>query len=181
MRKFLDGLYDFAAYLAAFLLFVVFLIMMVMSVGRQFTINITDGDEFASWFMVGAAFLGLAHTFKRGELIRMGLVVENVRGGVRRAFEIFALTLGILTTGYIAYQAVKMNWQSWVFEDPSKAVLPIPLWLPQLFLSFGTVLLFVAVVDEWIRVVLLKKWPSYAKEPPKTKEEILERAATGNL
>ena len=50
--------------------------MMVMSVGRQFALNIPAGDDFASWCMAAMAFLGLAHTFKRGEMIRVGLLLE---------------------------------------------------------------------------------------------------------
>ena len=118
MRRALDAIYDAAGFAAAFFLFVTFVIMMVMSVGRQFAINITDGDEFASWCMVAMAFLGLAHTFKRGEIIRMGLVIESFSGPTRRVMEIIALTLATLIVGFFTYQAVKMNWQSWVFNDP---------------------------------------------------------------
>ena len=91
MRIFLDRLYLCAGYAAGAFLVLIFAIMMVMSVGRQFALNIPAGDDFASWCMAAMAFLGLAHTFKRGEMIRVGLLLErlhrraNAGRGDRRA------------------------------------------------------------------------------------------------
>ena len=57
--------------------------MMFMSVGRQFGLNIPAGDDFASWCMAAMAFLGLAHTFKHGEIIRVGILLERLTGRKR--------------------------------------------------------------------------------------------------
>ena len=41
----------------------IFVLMMVLSVGRPIGLNIPAGDDFVSWCMAAMAFLGLAHTF----------------------------------------------------------------------------------------------------------------------
>ena len=61
LRRALDALYLFAGYAAGAFLVMIFAIMMVMSVGRQFSLNIPAGDDIASWCMAAMAFLGLAH------------------------------------------------------------------------------------------------------------------------
>src|SRR4249920_2207329 len=91
IRKLLDGLYLGAGYAAGAFLVVIFAIMMVMSVGRQFSLNIPAGDDIASWCMAAMAFLGLAHTFKRGEMIRVGLLLEHLHGRTKQVVELIAL------------------------------------------------------------------------------------------
>ena len=85
IRIWLDRLYLFSGYLAAVFLVLIFGIMMFMSVGRGFGVNIPAGDDFASWCMAAMAFLGLAHTFKRGEIIRVGMLIEKLTGKKRWA------------------------------------------------------------------------------------------------
>ena len=85
IRRFLDGLYLWAGYAAGMFLVVIFLLMMALSLGRQVGLNIPSGDDFAAWCMVAMAFLGLAHTFRRGEMIRVGLLLERLTGRTRHA------------------------------------------------------------------------------------------------
>lgn len=178
MRYFLDRLYLFAGYAAAALLVVVFGIMMFMSVGRQFGLNIPAGDDLASWAMCAMAFLGLAHTFKKGEIIRVGILLEHLTGKKRWALEIGALSVAAAFTIYFAWEATKMTYDSWRFNDMAQGVLAIPLWIPQLGYCGGLIILSIAVVDELVHVLRGNK-PTYEKEAPKTPDEFVERVASG--
>ena len=80
IRVFLDRLYLFSGYLAGLFLIAIFVLMMVLSAGRPVGINIPAGDDFISWCMAATAFLGLAHTFRRGEMIRVGLLIDRLGG-----------------------------------------------------------------------------------------------------
>ena len=175
LRTFLDGLYRFAGYLAGLFLIAIFLLMIGLSVGREVGINIPAGDDFASWCMAALAFLGLAHTFRAGEMIRVGLLIDRLRGRTRWAFEIFSLTLGLAFVGFFAWHAVRLTYDSWRFNDMAQGVLAVPLWIPQLGYSTGLVILFVAFVDEFVHV-LRGGDPRYEKPPPTTAEEVVERA-----
>jgi TRAP-type C4-dicarboxylate transport system permease small subunit len=180
MRRLLDGLYLGAGWLAGLFLIAVFLLMMALAIGREFGINVTSGDDLTAWCMAAMSFLGLAHTFRRGELIRMGLVVEKLTGRTRQITEIGVLVLGSVLTGYLAWHASKMTYESWLLNDLSSGVLVVPLWIPQLGFSVGATILFIAFVDEVFHVAA-GGHPHYAKPLPKTREEIIERAASGNL
>jgi TRAP-type C4-dicarboxylate transport system permease small subunit len=175
IRSFLDGLYLGAGYLAGVFLIVIFALMMGLSVGREMGINIPAGDDFASWSMAAMAFLGLAHTFKSGEMIRVGLLIDRFHGRKRRAFEIFSLVLGIGFTGFFAWHAVMLTYDSYRFNDMAQGVLAIPLWIPQLGYAAGLVILLIAFVDEFVHV-LLGGDPRYEKPPATTAEEVVERA-----
>ena len=175
LRTFLDGLYRFSGYLAGLFLVAIFLLMMGLSIGREVGINIPAGDDFASWCMAAMAFLGLAHTFRSGEMIRVGLLIDRLRGPTRRIFEIFSLVLGLAFVGFFAWHAVQLTYDSWRFNDMAQGVLAVPLWIPQLGYSTGLVILFIAFVDEFVHVIRGGD-PRYEKPPATTPEELVERA-----
>ncbi len=154
--------------------------MMSLSLGRLVGLNVPAGDDLVAWSMVALAFLGLAHTFRKGEIIRMGLLVENLRGPMRTVFELVALSIGAAMSLYFAWHATMMTHDSWRFNDLANGVLPVPLWIPQLAYSGGLIILAIAMLDE-LAHVLRGGFPRYAKPPPKTAEEVLDRAASGSL
>lgn len=175
VRLFLDRLYLFSGYLAGLFLIAIFVLMMLLSAGRPLGLNIPAGDDFVAWCMAATAFLGLAHTFRHGEMIRVGLLIDRLAGRAKQLAEIVALTIGAGFTGFFAWHASVMTWQSWQFNDMSQGVIAIPLWIPQLGYSGGLAILFVAFVDEWIHV-LRGYAPRYEKPKPQTAEEVVEQA-----
>ena len=180
VRRALDGLYLAAGYLAGLFLIAIFLLMMALSLGRHVGINVQSGDDFTAWSLVAMAFLALAHTFKSSELIRMGLVIERLVGRARIVMEIIALSIGTALVATLTWAAVTMTYDSWLLNDLSSGVISVPLWIPQLGFSVGSFILLVAFLDELYNVAT-GGYPRYAKAPPTTKEDIVERAASGNL
>lgn len=179
LRKLLDGLYLGAGYAAGAFLVIIFAIMMVMSVGRQFAINIPAGDDFASWAMAAMAFLGLAHTFKRGEMIRVGLLLEKLHGRTKQVAEVLALTVALGFILYFTRHAIQMTYDSWRFNDQATGVLAVPLWIPQIGFAGGLVILSIALIDELVNVLRGNR-PSYEKaNPDESPEEFVERISQG--
>ncbi len=175
IRKVLDGLYLGAGWLAGLFMIAIFVLMMALSFGREINFNIPAGDDFVSWCMAAMAFLGLAHTFRHGEMIRVGLIIDHIEGRKRWFIEIFCLLIGCGFIGFFAWYAVKMNWESWKFNDMSSGVVAVPLWIPQLGYAGGLVILLIAFIDELIHV-LMGGEPRYEKPKPKTAEEVVEQA-----
>jgi TRAP-type C4-dicarboxylate transport system permease small subunit len=180
IRRFLDGLYLAAGWLAGLFLIAIFVLMLALSIGREVGINVKSGDDIASWCMAAMAFLGLAHTFKSGEMIRVGLLTERLSGRAKWLTEIFALVMAALFIGFFAWNAVDLTVTSWRLNDMSTGVLVVPLWFPQLGFTGGLVILFVAILDELVHVAHGNK-PRYEKEPPRTAEEAIERAASSGV
>jgi TRAP-type C4-dicarboxylate transport system permease small subunit len=175
MRSILDGLYLLTGYLAGLFLIAIFVLMMGLSIGREVGFNIPAGDDFASWCMAALAFLALAHTFKSGELIRVGLVLDHLTGRTRRIIEVGCLLIGSAFVGFFAWHASRMTYDSWRFNDMAQGVLAVPLWIPQLGYSIGLVVLAIAFLDELARV-LMGHAPGYERPPPASAEEVVERA-----
>ena len=150
MRKFLDALYLSAAALAA--LFMVGLLVMVLLsiVSRQLHFHVPGTDAYAGYFMAAAGFLALAHTLKQGEHIRVTLVINALKGRWKRGLEIWALGAATLLALLFAFYSVRLSWQSYSFHDISTSSDATPLWIPQIAMALGTIILAVAFIDEFI-------------------------------
>ncbi len=150
MRRLLDALYDGAAALAA-LFMVALLGMVLLSIAsRQLHFHVPGTDAYAGYLMAGAGFLALAHTLKRGEHIRVTLLLNALRGGGRKALEIWALGAASFLTLLFAFYSARLAWQSHVFSDISTGSDATPLWIPQLGMAIGTAVLAIAFIDELV-------------------------------
>ena len=150
MRRALDALYDGAAALAG-LCMVGLLVMVMLSVaGRQLHFHLPGTDAYAGYLMAGAGFLALAHTLKRGEHIRVTLLINALNGGTRRALELWALALAVGLACLAAFYSGRLAWQSYQFNDVSTSNDATPLWLPQLSMAIGTAVLTIAFIDEFV-------------------------------
>jgi TRAP-type mannitol/chloroaromatic compound transport system permease small subunit len=96
MRRLLDGLFDAAGVLAAFFVFVIFAVMIGTSMFRVIGWRTGGFEDIVSWLTAAAAFFGMAHTFKHGDFVRVGLLLESLSPAKRRAFEIIGLVVGSL-------------------------------------------------------------------------------------
>ena len=180
MRVFLDRLYLYAGYLAGAFMVSIFVQMMLLSAGRPVGFNIPAADDFVSWCMAAMAFLGLAHTFRHGEMIRVGLLIDKLPEKSRHWVELGCLIVGTGFIAFFAYHAVKMNYQSYLFGDMSQGVVLVPMWIPQIGYSTGLIILLIAFVDELIHVARGNA-PRYEKPKPQTAEEVVERAVQSGV
>ena len=157
MRRVLDWTYASAAALAA--VFMVGLLVMVMLsvISRELGFNVRGTDAYAGYLMAGAGFLALAHTFKKGEHIRVTLILNAVSAPLRRVLEIWSLGFASLLSAAMAYYSCRLAWQSLDFNDISTGVDATPLWIPQLAMALGTTVFAVALVDEFVLEVLRKR------------------------
>ena len=151
MRNLLDAVYDAAAYLAAFFLVGTLAMVALGIVGRLVNWYVAGTDAYAGYCMAACGFLALAHTLKRGEHIRVTLVLEHLGARARRAFELWSLGAASLLAAAFAWYSVRLTFQSWQFNDISTGNDATPLWIPQLAMAFGTIVLAIAFVDELVR------------------------------
>lgn len=180
LRAFLDRLYLYSGYAAGAFMVAIFVQMMLLSAGRPVGLNIPAADDFVSWSMAAMAFLGLAHTFRHGEMIRVGLLIDKLPPGFRHWFELGCLIIGVGFIAFFAFSAVRMNYESWMFGDMSQGVIAIPMWIPQIGYSLGLCILLIAFVDELIHV-LRGRLPRYERPKPQTAEEAIERAVESGV
>ena len=164
MRKLLDSIYNSAAALAA--LFMVGLLGMVLLsiVSRQLHFHVPGTDAYAGYMMAASGFLALAHTLKRGEHIRVTLLINGLSGRWKKGLEVWALSLATLLALLFAFYSCKLAWQSRVFNDISTGSDATPLWMPQLAMAFGAAILVLAFVDELVLEIMGRRVSTTSSE-----------------
>ena len=160
MRKALDTLYNAAGYLAAFFMVGILVMVLASVLGRLFGFNLRGSDAYAGYCMAAASFLALAHTFKRGEHIRVNLFLERFDGRLRWPLDIWSHVAGAFFCAVLAFFSVRLAWQSRLFNDVSQGNDATPLWIPQIGMAVGAIILFIAMVDDLVRVVRRREAPA---------------------
>ena len=150
MRRALDALYGGAAVAAALCMVGLLAMVLLSIVSRQLHFHVPGTDAYAGYLMAGAGFLALAHTLKKGEHIRVTLLLSMLKGAPRRGLEIWALGAAVLLASLSAWFACRLSWQSYAFHDISTGNDATPLWIPQLSMAVGSVILAIAFVDEFV-------------------------------
>lgn len=150
VRKLLDGLYDAAAWVAAVFMVGTLVSVLAGIVDRYLALGIRGTDMYAGYCMAGAGFLALAHTLKRGEHIRVTLILQKLKGVAKHRLEICALFAATLLAALFAFYSIKLSYQSWSFHDISTGNDATPLWIPQISMAVGTVVLLIAFIDELV-------------------------------
>ncbi|MGF1593119.1 MAG: TRAP transporter small permease [Kiloniellaceae bacterium] len=154
LRRSLDRLYLAAGILAGLFLIAIGVLVLLSIVTRLMGIYVAGLTDYAGYAMACCSFLALAYTFGQGGHIRVALFLEKLSGPRRRAAELWCLAVGVFLAGYLAWFSVKMVRVSHLLGDVSESADATPLWIPQLGMAVGTVLLAVAVADRFVAVAL---------------------------
>lgn len=150
MRKLLNGMYSAAEFLAAVCMVGVLLAVLTSILSRQLEFHVSGLDAYAGYFMASAGFLALASTLRHGEHIRVTLILNALAPAGKRRLDIAALAVGIAIAVSLAVFSTKLVLDSYTFNDISTSNDATPLWIPQLGMSMGTILLLIAFIDLFV-------------------------------
>ncbi len=157
--KFLDGLYVAAGVVAALFLIAILCLIVLQMVARWTGASgylVSSAPNFAGYCMAGASFFAFAYTLNRAAHIRVSILL-NVAGRFRPWLEIWCLAIAGATATYLAWYAVKATRWSHKFHDISQGQDAWPIWIPQLSMAIGSVLLAICIWDNLVRLIVLKK------------------------
>lgn len=153
VSRFLSAVYKFSAILAGVSLVAIAGLTLAQIVGRNLGVQIRDADVFAGFAMAACAFLAMPSTLRNGKYIRITLVLARLSPRNQRLAEGWCLLFGLILVGAFAYYSVILVVQSYQFGDVSAGLLGIPLWMPQVVMAVGAVLLEIAFLEEAVRYV----------------------------
>lgn len=173
LRRSLDGLYTLAGALAALCVLAIFVLMIVAPLGRALAWRVGWINDVVAWLCAAAAFLGMAHSFRNGDFVRVTLLLEHLGPAWRRRFEALALAVAALAVGYLGFWAARFTLESWQIQEIAGNLLAIPIWIPQLSFVVGALIFLVAVLDECV-AVLQGGQPTYVRR-------VEERHARGDF
>lgn len=187
VRRCLDGLYLASGWLAAF-----FIALICALVVAQVALNLVDRlssvftgtaigltipsyADFTGFFLASASFLALAHTFREGGHIRVTLLIGHFSSSWRKIVEIWCVAVALMISLYFCWYTLLLVHESWTYNDLSMGMVAVPLWIPQSGMLLGLLVLSIALIDEFVRV-LRGRVPSYEESAENLIEQSREEA-----
>jgi TRAP-type C4-dicarboxylate transport system permease small subunit len=160
MKTPLAPLYQAFGVVGALFILATLLLQLFAIFGRMAGVTLGGHDAYAGYFLAAGSFLTLAHALRRGDHIRVTLIISRFKGKARLAIEVFCLAAATFLSGYFAFHACKLAWGSWRFGDVSTEIDATPLWIPQLSMALGVTALFLAFAEELIVVLRTRRLPA---------------------
>ena len=172
MRKALDQYYKYSAYAAAFSLcaicFIVFLQVIFNTVNKLcgLIFDYSPGllfpsyGEITGFSLVATTFFAVAYTFRKGGHIRVNLILSRIKSKkVLFGIDLFSISAVTFLTLWTIVYSLRLAYDSWQFEDVSPGIIPIPLWIPQLFMTLGCITFLIALIDTLVDLLRGKPLP----------------------
>jgi TRAP-type C4-dicarboxylate transport system permease small subunit len=113
-------------------------------------------DEFVAYATAAITFLCLAYSLHDNSLIRVGMLLNRVRGKTRLILELFSVsTMFILVVLVTYYFWTKTFWRDLIRGTLSESIAEVPLWIPELFALVGLWLFGLQVFTMLMRLIIL--------------------------
>ena len=152
MRRVLDAIYRGSGVLAVTFLALIALLTLAQIVARLAGTIVPSADDFAGFAMAGAVFLGLAHTLRAGAHVRMLVIMNRLGPRARRGAEALCAGFAAALIGYLLFYTVDMIVVTHRLNEHTIGLVPIPKWIPMLLMFAGLLVLFIALLDEFVRI-----------------------------
>ncbi len=191
IRKLLNILYKWSGWVAAFFIAAICLLVIcqvalnaidrisTIIFGSAVGLTIPSYADFTGFFLAAASFLALAHSLKDGAHIRVTLLFTQLPNKIRYILEGWSLLFAAAVSIYFTWYTAGLTFESFSYNDLSSGMIAVPLWIPQSAMLIGLAILSIALVDEFI-CLLIGKTPSYAKDLKENKEELELMSKTAN-
>ena len=123
--------------------------LVVLEVLLRSTIGFSFGfvDELVSYLVVVVTFFGVCVTFRNNALFKVEMFYAKLSEGTRRVLDIFHAVLSLGLCGILIYYAFFLISSSFRRGTISQSKLETPLYIPQLIIPVGLIILVVFLID----------------------------------
>jgi len=152
VRRCLDSLYLAGGIAAALCLVTIVCLIVLQIASRNFGFPFRGGPDYAGYAMAAGSFLGFAYALNHGSHIRVSLLVSAL-GKYRFWGEVWCYCIGTIITTTFAWFACKFTYESYKFNDISSGLDATPLWIPQISMAVGSILLAICFWDNLVVLI----------------------------
>lgn len=153
----LDKAYLWAGYAAASCICLILVVTLTQIVTRYLGIDLRGLSSYAGYLMAASTFLGLAHALSRGAHIRIE-TISKLFGARQKYIDLFSYATGAVIASWFAYYCCNMVFTTFILQDVSTDLDATPLWIPQATMAFGTALFAIAMLDNFLTLLLTGKY-----------------------
>lgn len=148
----LHRLYQACGLLSATALVAICGLVLAQIIARNLGGTVRDAEELAAWSMAAAGFLGLPYALHHGAHIRVEVVTRFIPKALRRPMELASSAIALALSLYLAFYIASFVFDSWRFNEVSQGLVPVAMWIPQLPMVVGSVVLAIGFAERLWRV-----------------------------
>ncbi len=171
--KFAKFLYDnFEEIFLVFFLAVIACIMMLQIIMRKFFSSMIWPEEFCRYCYVWTVFLSLGYTIRKGNMLRVGIVIDSLPEKVKKiAYILVDVLLAAIFAVFFVHAA---GYTKNVYEMGQRSsAMRIPMWTMYCATVVGFGLAVIRAVESIVRSIL------HFNETVETEAEPAQKAAEG--
>jgi TRAP-type C4-dicarboxylate transport system permease small subunit len=131
---------------------------------NAFRRSLLISDEVSGYLLVVMTFFGIAYSLRSGSLLRIEFILfalpKRVRAATDVLFDLAALGVCLL----LLRSLIRFTWITWEREAVAPTLIETPLWIPQLAMPLGMIILVIAFTLELRSSVM--RLLGRAPEPP---------------
>ena len=160
MKKFraaLDALYAASGAAAVLFLILIAALTLAQIASRLMGTSVPSADDFAGFCMAGCVFLGMTYTLRSGGHIRVLTLLTRLAPGPRRVLEIVCAATSVAIVGTLTWYAADMLLVTRSAGEYTLGQVPVPKWIPMLFMLIGLGVFLISLVDELVRLLFGEK------------------------
>ena len=159
MRQVFDRLYSLSAFLGALTLGLICLVisaqvflnvvdkLALFFTGEAIGLTIPSYSTFSGLFLASGTFLALGYTFRHGAHIRVSLLLQHLPSRHRRIADTLSLVMALVVVAVMTISLGVITWEAWFYGDTTSDIIAVPIWIPQAFMTFGSAIFFLAILD----------------------------------
>lgn len=98
-------------------------------------------QETSIYLFIWTMLAGSAYTLQKGKHVRIDLLIEHLSLRTQHIIEMFTSFVGMVFCAIVSWQAYEMIAASVGYNKVSATLLRVPMWIPQMALLLGFVLL----------------------------------------
>ncbi len=144
--RFVNRVADGAAVLAGVAIVIILALVCIEVLLRPFKISLQIVDEICGYLNAAAVFLGLAYTLREGGFIRVELLYDQLKGGLKKGVQWLNVVSGSIYVAVLLYFTIYHVIYLYKKDVRAVSVLETPEWIPQTFAIIGLCVLLLQLM-----------------------------------
>jgi TRAP-type C4-dicarboxylate transport system permease small subunit len=133
----------------------VLLIMVEVILRNLFGISTLIADEMSGYLLVVIVFWGATISFESESFVRVEVLYSKYGPKIRKIMDCLFLFFAIVFSVTLSIFLWKLTIDSLRLNSTSNSIVQTPLFIPQLFMSFGIGLFDLYLVLKWVQRLFL--------------------------
>ncbi|GIN40986.1 MULTISPECIES: TRAP transporter small permease [Heyndrickxia] len=142
-----DLIIKIGAYIAGFLIILTTFMIFYEVISRSFFNHPTSwATEMSIYSIIGSCFLGSAYAVRTYSHITVDLLINNVNDNIKTILAYISNALGLIFSLIFTFYGYEHSMKSLELGVTSASLLRIPMYLPEMLLPVGGVLMCLAFI-----------------------------------